>query len=246
MTPRLYVETDLSEGLSPALRDDQAHYIRNVMRLADGAATLVFNGRDGEWHGQVRHDGKKGVSVHLGGQSRPQADEPGPWMLFAPIKRTQTDLLVQKATELGAQVLWPILTERTQSDTVRLDRLTSIAIEASEQCERLTIPEMRAPEKLDNVLSNWSAERPVILLAERGNAVPFTQISAPKQGLSHAFVSGPVGGFSDKELDALTQLPFVTPVGLGPRTLRAETAVLAALAGWQMLFGDGDQRPAEL
>ena len=246
MTPRLFVQADLTNGAAVPLCAEQAHYIRNVMRLADGSDVLVFNGREGEWRGTAAHDGKKGVTLTLAAQNRPQVAEPGPWMLFAPIKRTQTDLLVQKATELGAQVLWPVITDRTQAETVRVDRLQSIAIEASEQCERLTVPEVRAPEKLESVMAGWSSDRAVILLAERGDAIPFAQLGEKTAQNSHAFVSGPVGGFSDKELDAYTQLPFVTPVGLGPRTLRAETAVLAALAGWQMLFGDGDERPADL
>jgi 16S rRNA (uracil1498-N3)-methyltransferase len=169
--------------------------------------------------------------------------EPDLWLLFAPIRRTRLDWLVEKATELGAGALYPVWTARTQPERVSEDRLRALAIAAAEQCERLSVPEIHPPAALDRVLAAWPAGRHLVLCDESGAGPPIGDALAgfPPDASAALFV-GPEGGFSDGELDALGKLPIVTRVGLGPRVLRAETAALAALAAFQAIAGDWRRR----
>ena len=235
---RLYVSTDLAGGLSVELQPAQAHYIRNVLRLGPGDAVALFNGRDGEWLGRIDDMGKGRCSLTLHQQSRTQAPEGDLWLVFAPIKRARIDFLVEKATELGVSELRPVYTGRTNVERVNLDRLRANAVESAEQTERLTVPEVREPERLEQLLSRWPAQRRLLLCDESGASPP---IAAALQGAAMgpwAVLVGPEGGFTETELDGLKKLPFVCPVGLGPRVLRADTAALAALAAFQALIGD--------
>ena len=238
---RLYVTADLSTGAEIDLSQDQARYVAQVMRRAVGDAVLLFNGREGEWQGHITQLGKKTATVTMAEQTLPQAKGQSLTLLFAPVKRTGTDLIVQKTTELGATVIQPILTARTNSERVRGDRLTSIAIEAAEQCRRVSVPEVRDPVSLAQVLSNWPAERPIFVCDETGSGQPVAAVMAPfaaKNVAGAAFVIGPEGGFAETELDLMRSLPFCSLVSLGPRILRAETAAFAALTCWQALCGD--------
>ena len=238
---RLYVTADLTTGTEIDLSQDQARYVAQVMRRAVGDAVLLFNGRDGEWQGHISHLGKKTVTIKMGEQTRIQDEGQSLTLLFAPVKRTGTDLIVQKVTELGVTVIQPVLTARTNSERVRGDRLISIAIEAAEQCRRVSVPEVKDPVTLEQVLSNWPAERPIFVCDETGSGQPVAAAMAPfaaKNSDGAAFVIGPEGGFAETELDLMRSLPFCSLVSLGPRILRAETAAFAALTCWQALCGD--------
>ena len=246
MIPRLYIDAPLGSGASIALDKARTHYLKHVLRREAGASLQLFNGRDGEWEARVVSFGRDEANVELTRQSRPQTASPDLWLLFAPLKRERIDILAEKATELGCRAIWPIFTRHTVVARVNVDRLAAHAMEAAEQTERLDLPEILAPRKLGEVLDSWSPSRRLIVCAEFGRAQPIAEAlhSMPREG-GYAVLTGPEGGFERSELDALGKLPFVTPVGLGPRVLRADTAALAALACWQAILGDGRGRPPE-
>ena len=235
---RLYVTTDLAGGLSIGLEPSQAHYLRTVLRLEKGAVVALFNGRDGEWLGRIDAVGKGWCSVSLFEQSRPQDSVPDLWLVFAPIKRARLDFLIEKATELGVAALLPVQTRRTIVERVNLERWRANAIEAAEQTERLSVPDLAEPEPLDRLMARWPARRRLLLCDESGASPPIAEILGGAAPGAWAVLVGPEGGFAETELDALRKLPFVSAVGLGPRVLRADTAALAALAVLQALAGD--------
>jgi 16S rRNA (uracil1498-N3)-methyltransferase len=244
---RLYVSDDLGAGLLLGLSDGQAHYLRNVLRLAGGAEIALFNGRGGEWRGRIAAIGKSGCSIALDAQIRKQQAEPDLWLVFAPVKRARIDYLVEKATELGVSALHPVRTSRTVVERVNVERLQANAVEAAEQTERLTVPVVHAPETLPALLARWPAGRRLIVCDERGQAPPIAKVVAGQRdalSAGAAVLIGPEGGFTETELDGLANLPFVNPVSLGPRVLRADTAALAALAIVQALAGDWRNRRA--
>ncbi len=222
---RLFVETPLSAGAVIGVTEGQAHYLSKVMRLEPGDTLRLFNGRDGEWQARVENIGKKEVSLLTQHLTRPQAPEPDCWLCFALLKRQKTDLVVEKATELGASVIQPVITARTQGDHVNLDRLRAIAIEAAEQCERLAVPEIRPPVKLPHLIAAWPAGRPLYVADERRTAKLLRFSAAPS-----ALLIGPEGGFTGAELEGIGAHPLVTRVSLGARILRAETAAIAGLS----------------
>lgn len=242
--PRLFVADDIGAGRAVALAPGQAHYLKNVMRLAPGDDVVLFNGRDGEWQGRIAELGRGAGSVSAESLRRPQAAEPDIWLLFAPIKRAPGDFLIQKAVELGVSRLQPVLTRQTDVARFNVARARSTAIEAAEQCERLTLPDIRDPARLDAILDRWPASRTLLVCAESGPLRPIREVlealtaSGGAVPTETALLVGPEGGFATSELDALRKLPFVRAVGLGPRVLRAETAALAALACWQSVLGD--------
>jgi 16S rRNA (uracil1498-N3)-methyltransferase len=230
---RLHVHETLAANTRVAATTAQAHYLKNVMRRAAGDDVLLFNGRDGEWRAAIDTLDRKGSAFAVQEQTRPQAAEPGPALLIAPVKRAPLELIVEKATELGAQSIRPVITRRTNSERINLERLGAIAVEAAEQCERLTVPELHAPRPLAEIVQSWPAGHRLYVMDETGVGTPIAAaLSAETDGMP-AFLIGPEGGFEQTELDALRKLNFVTAVGLGPRILRAETAALAALACWQ-------------
>jgi len=242
---RLYVEADLAAGLEAPLDEAQVHYLRHVMRRPDGAPLLLFNGRDGEWRATLEGHGKKAAAARVGERTREQTAEPDIWLCFAPLKRARIDYVAEKATELGAAVLQPVLTHHTAVDRVNVERLRANAIEAAEQTERLSVPEVRAPIDLSRLLGEWPAGRRLLVCDETGGGPPIADSLA---GLDEAgrtapwaIVVGPEGGFDASELAALRRIKDVMAVGLGPRILRADTAALAALACWQSLVGDWRQ-----
>lgn len=249
-TPRLYVAPDLAEGLEIAADSDQAHYLTRVMRLAQGAPVRVFNGRDGEFDASLAAFTKSTATLKLGARMRAQLAPQDLWLLFAPLKKARTDFVVEKATELGASEIHPVFTERTDADTVRTDRLHRIAIEAAEQTERLDVPAVKEAAKLESLLAKWDPLRTLIYADEAGDdgGKPWGGAAgrAPavagrllaRQGGPAAILIGPEGGFSPTERKRLRALPYVQPISLGPRILRAETAAVAALAIYQALAGD--------
>src|ERR1043166_2186490 len=177
---RLFVSRPLSEGAAFQLDDKQAHYLLHVMRVKEGDAILVFNGQDGEWQANVSA-GKKQAGLKLTRQTRAQQAEPDIWLCFAPIKRGHGDTTVEKATELGAARLLPVITERTVISRVNLERYRALATEAAEQCERLTIPEIATPQNLDALLKDWDKNRRMLFCAETGAAQPIAKALAKNQ-----------------------------------------------------------------
>ena len=240
-TVRLYTENDLAAGLSVTLPSAQAHYLGHVMRLKAGAPVALFNGRDGEWRATVNAISKKQCDLSVTEQTRKQEMVSDLWLVFAPIKKTRTDFIVEKATELGAARLLPVFTENTASTRVNIERLQAISIESAEQCERLDIPAIDAAQPLGALCQNWPASRILYVLDEMGHETGRAEpIISALESLKQStplppvgFLTGPEGGFGAGELDGLRKLPFVKTVTLGSRILRAETAVAAALACFQ-------------
>lgn len=243
VSARLYVPDDLAAGQTLGLAAAQAHYLRHVLRLDSGARVALFNGRDGEWHAEIDGFGRGWCSLTVDRQTRPQTAGPDVWLAFAPLKRARLDFLVQKAVELGASALQPVITQHTDVSRVNTGRLRSNVVEAAEQCERLTLPEVREPCSLSELAAQWPASRRLLVCAEQGPAEPIWRVLERGQAAAAVtaewgVLTGPEGGFAASELDAIGKLPFVTLVSLGPRILRAETAALAALACWQAVLGD--------
>jgi 16S rRNA (uracil1498-N3)-methyltransferase len=251
---RLHLGADLREGARVALDPDQARYLVQVLRLKVGDAARVFNERDGEWDASLAEAGKKSTVLAVGARRRvPEPPKTDLHLLFAPVKRARTDAIVEKATELGVTAIRPVMTSRTNAERVRLDRLASIAREAAEQCERLDLPDVRAPERLDRVLDGWAESDPgrrLLFLDEAagGDGSPWRENSAGASPARDALVAagggpwavliGPEGGFAPEERALLRSQAFVTPASLGPRILRADTAAIAALSLWQAVVGD--------
>jgi len=234
---RLHVSQPLTAGAAVAASDDQAHYVLNVMRRNAGEPVTLFNGSDGEWRATVTVPAKRRVVFAVGDQLRAQGSSPDVWLAFAPVKRVE--FLVEKASELGVAVLKPVFTRHTDVTRVNIARLTANAVEAAEQCERLTVPSVHEAVSFDQLMAAWPATRRLYVLDETGGGAPIADVlRSAKADEPCGFLTGPEGGFAQSELDALRQLPFATPMGLGPRVLRAETAALAALACWQALVGD--------
>ena len=239
---RLFVAADLAAGAAVELSPDQAHYLRNVMRLGEGDTVALFNGRDGEFRARLDRFGKRDARTVVETQSRAQTAEPDLWLVFAPLKRARIDYLIEKATELGASALVPVMTQHTVVERLNLDRLRAHAIEAAEQSERLTVPALAAPQPLAALLDEWDRARRIMLCDESGTAPPAATALASITASAWAVLIGPEGGFAETELDALRKLPFVSAVSLGPRILRADTAALAGLAVLQALRGEAGRR----
>ncbi|NVK19009.1 MAG: 16S rRNA (uracil(1498)-N(3))-methyltransferase [Methylocystaceae bacterium] len=237
-TIRLYAEDQLTGDKQIELSSDQAHYINNVMRLNVGDEVLLFNALDGEWAATIQESKKKRCVLQVGSKTRDTEKMPDLWLCFAPIKKQRLDFIIEKATELGVSCLQPVITRHTIVSKIRTDRLHAQAIEASEQCERLNIPDVKEAVSLTQLIKDWPENRRLFVLDERGGAEPIDQALRTHKDGPHAFLTGPEGGFEASELDLLRKLPFVTPISLGPRILRADTAALAAISCWQSVCGD--------
>jgi 16S rRNA (uracil1498-N3)-methyltransferase len=222
---RLHVATALAEGDTVATTAAQAHYLANVMRCGPGDALLLFNGRDGEFAARIDTIRRDRASLRVERPTRSQIPGPDLWLAFALLKRDATDLVVQKATELGVAAIHPVIAERCNTHRMNADRLATIAIEAAEQSERLTVPQLHQPRPLAALLSDWSLDRRLFAAVERSNAPRITPTHGPR-----GLLVGPEGGFTPAELEALRAHPFVAAVSLGPRILRADTACIAGLA----------------
>jgi 16S rRNA (uracil1498-N3)-methyltransferase len=238
--PRLFVDEPLQAGARVALDRGQANYLLNVLRLRAGEAVLIFNGRDGEWRAEVSVEGRKAADLVCVERTRGQSTAPDIIYAFAPLKHARLDYMVQKAVEMGAGILQPILTRRTQSSRVNLDRMRSNAIEAAEQCGILSIPEVREEESLEHFLKDLAKDRLVVFCDE--NAPVSNPIEAlAKLGNNQAglvVIVGPEGGFTDQERALVAAHERCVCVSLGPRILRADTAAVAALAIVQSVLGD--------
>ncbi len=265
---RLFVEARLAAGAVVELEGPRAHYLLNVMRLAVGDALRLFNGRDGEWLARIERAERTTCELALEGQTRKQESGPDLWLVPSPVKRGPFELMIEKATELGAAAIRPVLSARTQRSRLNRDRLYAIAIEAAEQSDRLTVPAVAEARPLAQLLSDWPPERRLLFCDESGEAPPLAEVltgrtdsagkvlsdvgqfvddvlggilgggARPATSREWAILTGPEGGFAPKERDLLRAHACVIPASLGPRILRAETAAIAALSLWQALLGD--------
>ncbi|WP_134678493.1 16S rRNA (uracil(1498)-N(3))-methyltransferase [Paracoccus ravus] len=233
---RLFIDHPLALGQGIALSSDQAHYLSSVMRQGPGDEILLFNGRDGEWLARIERLAKRNGEVAPVAQTAPQMNPPDLWLLFAPIKKARTDFIVEKAAEMGAARILPVQTEFTNSERIRQDRLQAHAIEAAEQCGGTYVPEVTDLTPLSRLLDRWDAGRR-ILWADESRVGPARTLAGLSQG-PWAVLIGPEGGFSDSERRRLSGMDCVTPISLGPRILRADTAAVASLALWQSELGD--------
>lgn len=235
---RLYVSADLFDGAKIQLAAGQSHYLRNVMRRRIGDRVLLFNGRDGEWRAQISDLNKSACVVATQEQTRVQLSPADIWLLFAPVKKARIDFIAQKATEMGVRTIWPVITNRTSVARVNLDRLKANAIEAAEQCDAVDVPEIRPPQSLDHVLKTWDPDRRIMYCDEARSAPAVSEVLPTVGGGPWAVLIGPEGGFSADERQMLTETSFAHPVSLGPRILRADTAVVSALTIWHAQLGD--------
>jgi 16S rRNA (uracil1498-N3)-methyltransferase len=235
---RLHVTADLAAGQGIEATAEQFNYLAHVLRYEDGADLLLFNGRHGEWRATVSFPTRKRILLTPVEETRPQPEDSNLHFLFAPLKVGRMDYLVQKAVEMGAGVLQPVMTQHVQGKIGSIERLQANAVEAAEQCGILAIPQVREPLKLKDLLERWPSERRIIYCDEDSatqNPLPALRQISEK---SLALLVGPEGGFSDDERAILRSLPFVTAIPLGPRILRADTAAVAALAVVQAAIGD--------
>ena len=232
--PRLFVPMALDAGVQIALDPSQANYLGNVMRLGVDGEALLFDGANGEWLARVAEAGKKRMTLSVERQTREQESVPDLWLAFAPVKRSQTDWLVEKATELGIARLMPVTTQRTIVDRVKLERLESIAVEAAEQCNRTTVPAIDEPVSLTAFLRSRDPER-TLYFADESGGEPAAQAFRPGPAV---ILTGPEGGFTDEERAAIRSSENMVAISLGPRILRAETAALAAVTSYMALAGD--------
>jgi 16S rRNA (uracil1498-N3)-methyltransferase len=239
---RLYVDAPLAEGARVELDRSQAHYLCTVLRLGDGAGLLAFNGRDGEWRMSLALTGRKSAALVAEELIRPQPVPGDLHYLFAPIKHARQDYLVQKAVEMGASRLQPVLTRHTHAERVNDERMRANAIEAAEQCGILAVPTVAPPVALDRLLADWPRERLLIFCDEEAEADPLATLENARSHFATipplAVLIGPEGGFDAAERTALLALPAVLRLSLGPRILRADTAAVAALAIVQAVLGD--------
>ncbi len=234
-TPRLYVDAPLAKDGTVALDRDQANYMLNVLRLKQGDAVLLFNGRDGEWRGQIAGAGKKNVAAEVAEQTRPQPKPLDLHFLFAPLKHARLDYMVQKAVELGVSRLQPVITQHTQVARVNVERMHANAVEAAQQCGILSLPEIGEPVAFKALKED--AGRVLIFCDEDAEVKdPVAALKGAK--LPVAVLTGPEGGFSDDERAALLARKNVIRISLGPRILRADTAAVAALTLVQAVVGD--------
>jgi 16S rRNA (uracil1498-N3)-methyltransferase len=238
-TPRLYVSQDLAEGAEVKLEPQQTNYLVNVLRLGAGAPVFVFNGRDGEFSAGLNASSRKAAALAVGARTRPQEAPPDIDYLFAPLKHARLDYMAQKAVEMGARSLRPVITRRTQVARVNEDRLRANAIEACEQCGVIWVPEIAPVEPLAEGLKRWPPERLLVFCDEEAEqASPLDALAMARADGGVGLLIGPEGGFDDDERAAILSAPRVLRLSLGPRILRADTAAVVALALIQATLGD--------
>jgi 16S rRNA (uracil1498-N3)-methyltransferase len=238
-TPRLYVEAPLQSGGAVALDRDRSNYLFNVLRLGLGDAVLLFNGRDGEWRATVAATARRGGTLTIGERTRAQPEAPDIALLFAPLKHARLDYLVQKAVEMGAAQIQPVLTRHTQVARVNVERMRANVIEAAEQCGVLALAQVGEPIDFGRMLQTLPPQRLVVFCDEDAEvADPIAALSGAPRHAGIALVIGPEGGFAADERAALLKHGNVVRISLGPRILRADTAAVAALALVQAVLGD--------
>ena len=234
---RLFVPVTLTTSARVTLSQSQIHKVRNVLRLAQGESVGVFNGKHGEWKGSLDYPS----SVYLESQRRPQDVGADLWLIFVPLKQGPIHYLIEKATELGVSKFLPVLSERAVVRAINRDKLRSYAIDAAEQSDRLNVPEIEPVRPLSALLSGWPEETPhreMFLCAENGSGSPILKTFLAHNHFPAAILTGPEGGFTPKEFEYFSRCSFITPIDLGSRLLRAETAAQAAITCWQAACGE--------
>jgi len=234
---RLFVVEPLSKGASLTLDRSQAHYLTTVLRKSVGDSVRLFNGKDGEWQADIVQQSKKQVTLTLTKHLRVQQMAPDIHLMFAPVRKHRTAFILEKATELGVSHICPVITTRTQFPKLNIEKSRAQIIEAAEQTERLDIPTLSVPQKLDNLLDGWTSQRRILFADEAGDAQPAIEALGSITG-PMAILIGPEGGFDSKERQRVRLMDNVTPVSLGPRILRADTAALSLITLWQAVHGD--------
>ncbi|WP_033075119.1 16S rRNA (uracil(1498)-N(3))-methyltransferase [Sphingopyxis sp. MWB1] len=233
-TPRLFIDQPLAPDAEAVVEGAAAHYLINVMRLKPGAPLLLFDNRSGEWLASLVEGSRKSARLHVERQMRALEQVPDLWLCFAPVKKARLDWIIEKATELGVSRLQPVITDRTIVERVKQERLEAQIIEACEQCGRTALPALGEPVKLAALLEEWPQTRKLLFADEAGGA-PMASLDALPPA---AILTGPEGGFTDRERALLIEHPAVRRMALGPRILRAETAAIAAIAQWMGQAGD--------
>lgn len=231
---RLFIDQPLADGVTVLIEGGQAHYLSSVMRMKAGDHVALFDDVSGEWSARIEQIAKRHVQVTIDGKIREREEVPDLWLVAAPIKKGRIDWMAEKACELGVARFQPVITRRTVVDKVKIDRLRAHMIEAAEQCERTALPVVEEEIKLGKLLDDWPADRMLIFADEQGG-VPMAEAAKPGPA---AILIGPEGGFTDDERAAIKAIPQAVGVSLGPRILRADTAMAAAVALWMALAGD--------
>ena len=234
---RLFIPASLQMGVEIQLSSNHAHFLSKVLRLKVGDRVAVFNEIDGEWAGGLTALKKHNTLLALDQQTREGKLEAGPWLAFAPLKKNRVQMVIEKATELGVQRLFPVITENTIGGRVNRDRMMANALEAAEQCERLSVPEINEVQSLNNLLSNWPKNRCLLVGDETGTGAPIADIISSKDEKfeDYGILIGPEGGFKPVELEQIKALEFAVLMDLGPRVLRAETAAIVTIASLMAL-----------
>ncbi len=240
--PRLYVMDALAPADQITLDKPQSHYLSRVLRRKIGDQIRLFNGNDGEWLAAITHISKQTITLKIGEQSRRFKPPPDIWLLFAPIKHTRNVFIIEKATELGAKLIQPVVTARTTSK-ISMNKMQAHIIEAAEQTERMDVPQIRDPQTLDEILKTWDETRTLIFADEAGESGESGEAKSAAAALANikapaAIFIGPEGGFTTGERELLRAKSYCVPISLGPRILRADTAAIATLALWQSQSGD--------
>lgn len=237
---RLYLSHELRIGAELAVNEDQARYLLNVMKLGLGDTLLAFDNKSGEYLCKIIGAGKKQCLLKIEERTRPYELSPDLWLLFAPVKKDRTDFIIEKATELGVRAIFPVITRFTISEKARIERYAAQSIEAAEQSRRVDLPEIHSALTLEKLLAGWKKNRVLFYMDETHNGEPVYNVFEAYADVERpaAVLVGPEGGFSEEELKMLRQKDFTVAVNLGPRILRAETAVVAALSCWQAICGD--------
>lgn len=235
---RLYVKSNLSEQTNVILPEAQSHYLINVMRCEQGSRICCFDGISGEYAMEIAVADKKNTMLTVKEKIRDIEIKKDIWLLFAPLKKDKTDFVIEKAVELGVSRIIPVITARTNSERIKIERYRAQAIEASEQCERLTVPEIDDPIHLKKLLEKWDEKRTLFFMDEHRQGKTAREAFSLNKSEKTAVLIGPEGGFDDDETQKLNSCNFVKNVNLGPRILRAETAAIASLAVWQAISGD--------
>ncbi len=235
---RLYIKEELSPERTIILDEEQSHYLKNVVKYNVSDTLNCFDSKNGEFLCKVTEINKKHTTLTVLNKTKEISFCPDIWLLFAPLKKDKTDFVIEKATELGCRKIIPTLTQYTITGNIKTERYVAQSIEASEQCRRTDLPEIATPQKLEDILKNWDNTRPLYFMDETLQSQPFAEILSNETSSRAAILIGPEGGFSPEELNLLRHAPFAKGATLGPRILRAETAVAAALSCWQMILGD--------
>lgn len=235
---RLYINEELETGKMITLPDNQSHYLKNVVKYEPDDFISCFDNKNGEFLCRIKGVNKKAVTLEVCEKTKELSLCPDIWLLFAPLKKDKTDFIIEKATELGCRKIQPVITKRTITETVKLERFAAQSIEAAEQCRRTDLPEIEAPQKLTQILDGWDDNRILYYMDETLQSRPFSETLLKETSAKAAILIGPEGGFSTEELTLLRTSPFAKGASLGSRILRAETAAAAALVCWQMIVGD--------